>query len=154
MPMNVLAIQALDAREFVAQIQRALALPMPDQPWQQMMALAWVFGTSPDASLRHGAVAVRLALEANRFSHFANAEALQVLAAAYAEAGRFAEAVETVVVVQVPVIVAVMGLYAQLQANWLPIAGGLTASTFVTMAVAGWSGQWLLRRRGEVADGG
>jgi holin-like protein len=53
----------------------------------------------------------------------------------------------------VPVIVSVMGQSAALQANWLPVLGGMTASTFVTMAVAGWTGRLLLRKPAEGTDG-
>jgi Flp pilus assembly protein TadD len=57
--------------------------------------LAWVFATCPDASFRNGARAVQLAEEALRLSGGKNPIVLRTLAAAYAEAGRFSEAIES-----------------------------------------------------------
>ncbi|HVM47716.1 MAG TPA: tetratricopeptide repeat protein [Candidatus Acidoferrum sp.] len=57
--------------------------------------LAWLLATSSDASLRSGPEAVRLAEEACRRTDFKEAQPVGVLAAAYAEAGQFAKAVET-----------------------------------------------------------
>jgi tetratricopeptide (TPR) repeat protein len=53
---------------------------------------AWVRATSADAALRDGAVAVRLAESACALTDYANPQYLDTLAAAYAEAGRFADA--------------------------------------------------------------
>ena len=58
-------------------------------------AMAWLLATSPEASLRDGARAVELAQRAVRLTGGREPDALDTLAAAYAEAGRFAEAVET-----------------------------------------------------------
>jgi tetratricopeptide (TPR) repeat protein len=55
---------------------------------------AWVLATSPDPSLRNGGEAVELAERANRVSSGNEPRTLVTLAAAYAEAGRFSEAVE------------------------------------------------------------
>ena len=57
--------------------------------------LAWLLATCPEASLRDGRKAVELARQAERLSGGKQAEILDTLAAAYAEAGRYAEAVET-----------------------------------------------------------
>jgi tetratricopeptide (TPR) repeat protein len=57
------------------------------------MYLAWILATTPDAPLRNGHQAVELAQEANRLSDGQNPRVLTALAAAYAEAGRFSEAV-------------------------------------------------------------
>jgi len=57
--------------------------------------LAWILATDPRAELRDGAEAVKLAARAVGLSHTNNAEMLDTLAAAYAEAGRFAEASAT-----------------------------------------------------------
>jgi protein O-mannosyl-transferase len=57
--------------------------------------LAWVLATCPVASLRNSAEAVEIARRANRLSGGNRASVLDTLAAAYAEAGRFAEAVQT-----------------------------------------------------------
>jgi tetratricopeptide (TPR) repeat protein len=59
--------------------------------------LAWVLATSADSSLRNGSDAVRLAQRADSASSRSenHATVLRILAAAYAEAGQFAEAKET-----------------------------------------------------------
>lgn len=56
---------------------------------------AWLLATDRDASLRNGAEAVALAERAARLTGGQDASILDALAAAYAEAGRFADAVET-----------------------------------------------------------
>ncbi len=56
---------------------------------------AWLLATSADPSLRDGAVAVVLAERAVRLTPNQEPPALDILAAAYAEAGRFPEAGET-----------------------------------------------------------
>jgi Flp pilus assembly protein TadD len=57
--------------------------------------LAWVLAIAPQASLRNGPQAVKLAQQANQLTGGENPIILHTLAAAYAEAGRFPEAVET-----------------------------------------------------------
>ncbi len=57
--------------------------------------LAWVLATSPEDGLRDGAEAVRLAERAGALTHNGQPMYLGTLAAAYAEAGRFPEAVTT-----------------------------------------------------------
>jgi Flp pilus assembly protein TadD len=57
--------------------------------------LAWLLATHPDAKNRDGAEAVRLAKRAVELTSRNDAEALDTLGAAYAEAGRFAEAAST-----------------------------------------------------------
>jgi tetratricopeptide (TPR) repeat protein len=57
--------------------------------------LAWLLATCPQASLRNGNQAVELAQRANQITGAKNPNFLCTLAAAYAEAGRFSEAVET-----------------------------------------------------------
>ena len=55
--------------------------------------LAWRLATAPDASLRNGAEAVTLAQYASTRRGDEGANELDTLAAAYAEAGRFEDAV-------------------------------------------------------------
>jgi hypothetical protein len=55
--------------------------------------LAWLLATCPDASVRNGARAVELAQQAERLSGGQDPSMLGTLAAAYAEAGRFPEAI-------------------------------------------------------------
>jgi tetratricopeptide (TPR) repeat protein len=57
--------------------------------------LAWVLATCPEASVRNGGQAVELAQQAVQLSNGQEPAILGTLAAAYAEAGRFSEAVET-----------------------------------------------------------
>jgi Flp pilus assembly protein TadD len=57
--------------------------------------LAWVLAASPDDELRNGAEAVRLAERACELTHYGKTAFIGTLAAAYAEAGRFPEAVIT-----------------------------------------------------------
>ena len=57
--------------------------------------LAWVLATFPDASIRNGDKALRLADRANQLSRSKDPGVLRTLAAAYAENGRFTEATAT-----------------------------------------------------------
>jgi tetratricopeptide (TPR) repeat protein len=57
--------------------------------------LAWLLATSPETSLRNGSRAVELAEQARALAGTESPQLLDTLAAAYAEAGRFPEAVET-----------------------------------------------------------
>jgi protein O-mannosyl-transferase len=57
--------------------------------------LAWLLATCPEASLRDGQRAVELARKAERLSTREHPAILGTLAAAYAEAGHFSDAVET-----------------------------------------------------------
>jgi Flp pilus assembly protein TadD len=57
--------------------------------------LAWLLATHADARFRSGAEALRLAQHAAQLAKHEDAETLDTLAAAYAEAGRFPEAVKT-----------------------------------------------------------
>ena len=56
---------------------------------------AWMLATNPNASIRNGAEAVELAQRAVQLSDNREPAILNTLAAAYAEAGRFSEALET-----------------------------------------------------------
>lgn len=58
-------------------------------------SLAWALSTNTDPALRDGRAAVRLADKACRLTRRPDPSALDTLAAAYAEAGRFDEAVST-----------------------------------------------------------
>ncbi len=60
-----------------------------------MSNLAWVFATSPDQSIRNGAKALQLAEQAVRISGGRIAILFRTLAAAYAENGRFSDAIQT-----------------------------------------------------------
>jgi tetratricopeptide (TPR) repeat protein len=58
--------------------------------------LAWVLATAPESSLRDGNRAVELVERVALASGHANTAVLRILAAAYAESGRFAEAISAV----------------------------------------------------------
>jgi Flp pilus assembly protein TadD len=57
--------------------------------------LAWVLATSPAAAIRDGAKAVEFAKRLLQLSGGANPRIFRTLAAAYAESGRFSEAIDT-----------------------------------------------------------
>jgi len=57
--------------------------------------LAWVLATCPNREVRNGPRAVELAQQAERLGGAGNPAVLGTLAAAYAEAGRFSEALQT-----------------------------------------------------------
>ena len=81
-----------EARGAIAHYQRSLEL----QPQNAITGknLAWILATCPEASIRNGPKAVELAEQAVRLSGGTNSIFIGTLAAAYAEAGRFPEAVE------------------------------------------------------------
>ncbi len=79
--------------EAISHFQMALQLAPADPSIQNN--LAWLLATCPDASLRKGDKAVELARQANELTGGENPLILHTLAAAFAEAGRFSEAVET-----------------------------------------------------------
>lgn len=78
-------------REAIAHYQTALALA-PEDPHSRNN-LAWVLATASDNSIRDGAKAVGFAEEAVRLSGGREPLFLRTLAAAYAESGRFSEAI-------------------------------------------------------------
>ena len=77
----------------IAQFQLALQIEPADMEAQNN--LAWCLATCPQASLRNGDKAVQLARRANELAGGKNPVILGTLAAAFAEAGRFGDAVET-----------------------------------------------------------
>jgi tetratricopeptide (TPR) repeat protein len=79
--------------EAITHFQKALQIK-PDFPEAQN-DLAWVLATSPQASLRNGNQAVELAQQANQLAGGKNPIILRTLAAAYAEAGRFGDALRS-----------------------------------------------------------
>jgi tetratricopeptide (TPR) repeat protein len=87
-------LQAGRAAEAIGQYEKVLQI-RPDDI-QAASHLAWILATNPDASLRDGPKAVELALRANRLSDGKSLIIIGTLAAAYAEAGKFSEAVATV----------------------------------------------------------
>jgi protein O-mannosyl-transferase len=80
------------AREALAHWQAVLRVDPNHLP--VLNQIAWLLATHPDASLRNGAQAVEFAERAVRQSGGKNPAFCDTLAAAYAEVGRFSEAVE------------------------------------------------------------
>jgi tetratricopeptide (TPR) repeat protein len=72
-------------------VQEAVRLA-PDSPLT-LNGLAWLLATHPDVTVRNGPEAVRLAEHACAIASRRNPALLDTLAAAYAEAGRFPEAI-------------------------------------------------------------
>jgi tetratricopeptide (TPR) repeat protein len=77
----------------VAHYKRALELAPDDT--ETMNNLAWTLATSPDALVRDGAKAVQVAERADALTNNASPIISATLAAAYAEAGRFPDAIRT-----------------------------------------------------------
>jgi tetratricopeptide (TPR) repeat protein len=80
-------------KEAVAQYENAIALA-PEDPHSRIN-MAWVLATAPEASIRDGIKAVEFAQQAMELSGGNDPKFLRTLAAAYAESGRFSEAITT-----------------------------------------------------------
>jgi tetratricopeptide (TPR) repeat protein len=108
---SVYYARAIDAKPYDAQGRKAMGVALAQMgDWQASVeqhrwclriepgshdaavALAWMLSTVPDDAVRDGEQAVQLAQAACRQTGFRNAEYMDVLAAAYAEVGRFDEA--------------------------------------------------------------
>jgi tetratricopeptide (TPR) repeat protein len=85
--------QAGQERAAIAEFEQLLR-EQPEWPPGEA-ALAWLLATAEDARIRDGARALQLAEDADRRTAHDNPEVLNALAAAYAENGRFREAVAT-----------------------------------------------------------
>jgi tetratricopeptide (TPR) repeat protein len=80
--------------EAIDHYEKAIAAPLPSL--FALNDLAWILSTCSDASFRNGPRGVELAQQAVQFSGGKNPSFLRTLAAAYAETGRFNDAIETV----------------------------------------------------------
>jgi tetratricopeptide (TPR) repeat protein len=80
------------AAEAIGEAQKALDLQPADTSAQNN--LAWMLATAPQASLRNGARALQLASQASQSSGGNNPVILRTLAAAYAEAGQYSNAIQ------------------------------------------------------------
>jgi tetratricopeptide (TPR) repeat protein len=76
-------------------IQYQMALQTEPGNVKALNKLAWLLATSPQASVRNGDKAVVLAQRANQLTGGENPIVLHTLAAAYAEAGRFGDAISS-----------------------------------------------------------
>jgi tetratricopeptide (TPR) repeat protein len=80
--------------EAINQFQRALSIqPGLVEAQNDLAHIAWVLATSPAPSMRNGTKAVELAQQTNQLSGGKKPMLAATLAAAYAEAGRFPEAI-------------------------------------------------------------
>jgi tetratricopeptide (TPR) repeat protein len=77
--------------EAIAQYQQVLQIK-PDSP-NLLNNLAWLLATCPDAHIRDGVQAVKYAERACELTHYGAAPIVGTLAAAYAEAGRYDDAI-------------------------------------------------------------
>jgi tetratricopeptide (TPR) repeat protein len=84
-------LQMGQTTEAVSHLERVLAMRPDDAEAQKNMA--WVLATSPDRELRNGSRAVELAESAQRQRQGSDPIVGATLAAAYAETGRFADAI-------------------------------------------------------------
>ena len=91
--LGIILLQKGRKVEAIVHFQRGLQLEPDDV--KALKYLAWLLATSPEASLRDGAKAVKLARHANALTGGENPDILHILAAALAEAGQFPEALET-----------------------------------------------------------
>jgi hypothetical protein len=85
------AFQDIPPREAITHFEKALALNR--RTLQTVYTLAWILATHPDVSIRDGARAVQLAQEACERTNYRDPVLLDALAAAYAETGRFQDAI-------------------------------------------------------------
>ncbi|HLZ52916.1 MAG TPA: tetratricopeptide repeat protein [Verrucomicrobiae bacterium] len=91
--LGTILCQSGHNREAVAQYREALRLN-PNLT-VALNNLAWILATCPDDTVRNGTEAIRLAERACELTQYAQTTPLATLAAAYAESGRFPEAVTT-----------------------------------------------------------
>jgi Flp pilus assembly protein TadD len=84
-------LQKGQVHEALTHFRAALKI-QPDDP-DTLSNLAWALATWPEESVRNGTRAIDLAQRANRLSGSRDPVILRTLAAAYAEGGRFADAV-------------------------------------------------------------
>src|SRR5207247_1152397 len=90
---NLARLLATDGKRQAAAEHYAIALRLqPDTP-RALAGLAWLRATAPESAVRGPDEAIRLAERAAELTSHRDAGALDVLAAAYASANRFDEAV-------------------------------------------------------------
>ena len=113
--LGLALVQTGDPSAGIAHWLRALQIDADDLNTQSN--LAWVFATAPDATLRNGPEAVRMAENVLAQSERAPI-LLRTLAAAYAETGRFSDAIATTrEAIELAKAHGAAGLASELQAN-------------------------------------
>jgi tetratricopeptide (TPR) repeat protein len=90
--LGLALLQTGDVKRAVTHLQRALEIDPGHMNAE--VNLAWVLATAADESTRDGARAVQLAEDVARRAGHPNAIVLRTLAAAYAETGRFPDAID------------------------------------------------------------
>lgn len=96
MDMATLDYAAGNWHRVATDLRQALALnPAPSDKVTALNNLAWLLATCPDDSVRNGNEAIQYAEEACRLTSFRQPGLISTLAAAYAEAGRFPDAIAT-----------------------------------------------------------
>jgi tetratricopeptide (TPR) repeat protein len=93
--LNLATIHELSGRHQLAARHYRRRLELPDPPIAATVKLAWILATSPDEAVRDPDEAVRLAEIGAKATEPRLAIVLDRLAAAYAAAGRFEEAITT-----------------------------------------------------------
>jgi tetratricopeptide (TPR) repeat protein len=89
-------LQKVREDEAILQFQKALAIqPGLVEARRKLAAIAWRLATSPNPSLRNGTKAIELARQTDQLTGSSNPMMAATLAAAYAEAGRFDQAIAT-----------------------------------------------------------
>ncbi|HSA10069.1 MAG TPA: tetratricopeptide repeat protein [Candidatus Paceibacterota bacterium] len=89
--LATLLYQTRNFRDAAAEYRQVLAVQ--SDHLESLNNVAWILATCSDGSVRNGAEAVRFAERACRASSYTEARPLSALAAAYAEVGRFSDAV-------------------------------------------------------------
>jgi len=92
--LGMLLAQSGHAKQAIAAYRKAMELG--PEKFEVPNNLAWLLATHPDAGIRNGVEAVQLAESAVKLGGRQHAFLLGTLAAAYAEAGRFPDAIKTV----------------------------------------------------------
>jgi len=114
--LGLALLQTGDAKRAVAHLEKALQIDPGHMNAE--VNLAWVLASSPDDSMRNGAKAVQLAEDVVRRAGHPNAIVLRTLAAAYAEIGRFNDAIQTAQdAIQIARATGNEGLVADLERN-------------------------------------
>ena len=90
--LGIVLFQKGEVDQAIAHYQRALEINPQDV--QARANLAWALATSPQTSMLK-AIALKLAQQANQLMGGSNPTVLRILAAAFAQTGKFSEAVET-----------------------------------------------------------
>jgi tetratricopeptide (TPR) repeat protein len=93
--LNLGAVFILNGKPNEALAQWREAVRLNPRDIETINAMAWLLATGTESSVRNGKEALILAEQAAALSGRRNCAILDTLAAAYAEAGRFAEAVQT-----------------------------------------------------------